>query len=171
MSVAVSSVSNPVISDSEGGGHSCESLSESQLHEVFTYALGRLFKGVPPPSCVQSPVAEGSADGSGEPPEITLSPPPVCSLLVFYRVGRAPSSQLVLEVIKKLDEFNVATTIVPVCQLNHPNTFISLCASRHEWTVVIFMAGTGLHQVCSQRKSHRTGKPRRKRLLASNYFV
>ncbi|BES92864.1 ATP-Hypothetical protein region [Nesidiocoris tenuis] len=73
---AVSSVSNPVISDSEGGGHSCESLSESQLHEVFTYALGRLFKGVPPPSCVQSPVAEGSADGSGEPPEITLSPPP-----------------------------------------------------------------------------------------------
>ncbi|KAF6204719.1 hypothetical protein GE061_018880 [Apolygus lucorum] len=125
----VSSVSNPVISELTTTG-SCESLSESQLAEVMTYALSRLFKGVPPPSVQGGSGVDGEGDGGDE--EATLSPPPVASLLLFYRVGRSPSAQMIRDVINKLEEFNVATTIIPVCQLNHPNTFISLCATRHE---------------------------------------
>lgn len=124
----VSSVSNPVISELSTSG-SCETLSEPQLSEVLTYALSRLFKGAPPPVAPADEGVEGGGDASEK---ATLPPPPACSLLMFYRVGRAPNPQMILDVVNKLEEFNLATTIVPVCQLNHPNTFISLCGYRHE---------------------------------------
>ncbi|KAK9498262.1 hypothetical protein O3M35_002940 [Rhynocoris fuscipes] len=130
----VSSVSNPVISE-QGiqGGFSCESLSESQLIEVMRYTMSRLFKGVPPPTVQSQSAIDQSADLNTEClSAATLSPPPACSLQVFYRVGRAPPPHLVLDAINKLDEFAIAVTLIPVCQLNHPNTFISLCALRHD---------------------------------------
>ncbi|XP_073979888.1 uncharacterized protein isoform X2 [Rhodnius prolixus] len=131
----VSSVSNPVISEfGVQGGYSCESLSESQLLEVLRYAMSRLFKGVPPPAVMQpqSTVAEDSSASASETSVAVLSPPPACSLQVYYRVGRAPSPHLVLAALSQLEEFNIAATLIPVCQLNHPNTFISLCAVRHD---------------------------------------
>lgn len=132
---SVSSVSNPVISEfGVQGGYSCESLSESQLLEVLRYAMSRLFKGVPPPAVMQpqSTVAEDSSASASETSVAVLSPPPACSLQVYYRVGRAPSPHLVLAALSQLEEFNIAATLIPVCQLNHPNTFISLCAVRHD---------------------------------------
>ncbi|XP_014239939.1 diphthine--ammonia ligase [Cimex lectularius] len=120
----VSSVSNPVISNLNSVGFNCESLSEAQLLEVFRYAMSRLFKGVPPPTvqCEQNCNSNNNA---------TLSPIPVCSLQLFYRVGRSPGPQLIHDTIAKLEEYNIATTVIPVCQLSHANTFISLCAVRH----------------------------------------
>uniref|UniRef100_A0A023F2R4 Diphthine--ammonia ligase n=1 Tax=Triatoma infestans TaxID=30076 RepID=A0A023F2R4_TRIIF len=147
----VSSMSNPVISElGVQGGYTCETLSESQLIEVLRYAMSRLFKGVPPPAVLQqntnssatdsdvntedhsttATTYEGSACTTA--PAAILSPPPACSLQVYYRVGRAPSPHLVLDALSQLDEFNIAASLIPVCQLNHPNTFISLCAVRHD---------------------------------------
>lgn len=100
-----SSTSNPQVCDD---GCKVETLSESQLEEVFVYALGRLIRGDPPPNN------------------------PVCSLQVLYRVGRAPTQETLHSVLGKLQDFNIVPTVLPVCQLNHPNTFLSLCAVRHE---------------------------------------
>jgi hypothetical protein len=133
---AVSSVSNPVISELSSCGSSCESLSESQLVEVLHYAMTRLFKGISAP--VVQPLTLNSEQNSNNVEDNstsevpTLSPLPVCSLQLYYRVGRAPSPHMIQEAIASLDGFNIAATVIPVCQLNHPNTFLSLCAVRHE---------------------------------------
>ncbi|XP_014285681.1 uncharacterized protein [Halyomorpha halys] len=112
-----SSVSNPVISEGSGGGGWDSLLSETQLLEVLHYALERLFRGVIP----NGPDEEG-----------LLPPPPPCNLTLFYRTGRALPPSSLYEVLAKISEFNIAATLVPVCQLNHPNTFISIVAVRHE---------------------------------------
>lgn len=108
-----SSVSNPVISEGCLGCGWDSLLSEPQLSEVLAYALERLFRGLPPP-------------------EETLPPPAPCSLTLFYRSGRASPPAPVLDLLAKLNQYNVAATLVPVSQLNHPNTFISIVAVRHE---------------------------------------
>lgn len=111
-----SSISNPVISEGSSGCGWDSLLSESQLVEVLKYAIDRLFRGLPP-----------------SPEEGSLLPSPLpCSLSLFYRSGRAPPPAAIYDSIAKLNEFNIAASIIPVCQLNHPNTFISIVAVRHE---------------------------------------
>lgn len=100
-----SSTSNPQVCND---GCKVKTLSESQLEEVFIYTLRRLIKGDPLPNN------------------------PICSLQVLYRVGRAPTQETLHSVLRKLQHFNIVPTILPMCQLNHPNTFLSLCAVRHE---------------------------------------
>lgn len=112
-----SSVSNPVISEGSGAGGCDSLLSETQLLGVLNYALERLFRGVVP----NGPDEEGS-----------LPPPPPCNLTLFYRTGRSLPPSSLYDVLAKISEFNIAATLVPVCQLNHPNTFISIVAVRHE---------------------------------------
>lgn len=98
---------------SEGNGSvstSCdEQLSGSQLDEVLNYVLSRLMKDVSSSSVHST----------------------VCSMRVFYRVGRAPSPSAIHAALSRIDSFTVVPTVVPVSQLNHPNTFLSLCALRH----------------------------------------
>ncbi|KAL1131383.1 hypothetical protein AAG570_011000 [Ranatra chinensis] len=129
------SVSNPVISELGSVGMNCETLSESQLVEVLRYSMSRLFKGLAGPSLQNTmtnsdAVLNSDTSSIGEVP--TLSPTPVCSLHVYYRVGRAPSPHIMYDAIASLEEFNISATLIPVCQLNHPNAFISLCAVRYE---------------------------------------
>ena len=89
-------------------------MSETQLVDVLNYALEKLFRGVYP-----------KEDG-------VLPPPPPCNVILFYRNGRAPSAASIYDTVLKINEYNIAATIVPVYQLNHPNTFLSIVAVRHE---------------------------------------
>jgi len=131
------SVSNPAISDTSVSMCNSESLTESQLLEILRYSICRLFKGVPPPSVQSGGGGGGPQEGGASPSSPVdslspLAPTPVASLQLYYGVGRAPSPTTIVDTIAQLEEFNLATTIVPVCQLNHPNTFLSFCAIRHE---------------------------------------
>ncbi|XP_075233118.1 uncharacterized protein LOC142331244 isoform X2 [Lycorma delicatula] len=109
---ASSSVSNPTMCEGNNTSvaTSCdEQLSSTQLDEVLNYVLSRLMKDV------SSPYVHST----------------VCSMRVFYRVGRAPSPAVLHAALSRVDTFTVVPTVVPVSQLNHPNTFLSLCALRH----------------------------------------
>lgn len=86
-----------------------EQLSSTQLDEILNYVLSRLMKDVSSSSIHST----------------------VCSIRVFYRVGRAPSLAALHAALSRIDNFTVVPTVVPVSQLNHPNTFLSLCALRH----------------------------------------
>lgn len=100
-----SSASNPLLGQSSPKE---EPLSDTELKEVFEYALNRLHRGDPPPASRE------------------------CTLRVLRRVGYGPSAQAVYTALSQLPQYTVVPTILPVCQLNHPNTFLSLWALRHQ---------------------------------------
>ncbi|XP_046665035.1 diphthine--ammonia ligase [Homalodisca vitripennis] len=100
-----SSASNPSLSQTRPRE---EPLTEAELKAVLEYTLVRLYRGDPQPTSR------------------------VCALRALRRVGYGPTSGAIHSALAQLSDYQVVPTILPVCQLNHPNIFLSLWALRHQ---------------------------------------
>lgn len=92
---------------------SAESISAIGLEEAFRYSLKRLLRGEP----------------------TSIPTDAICSLRIFYKVSQDQKPicrQLINSTLNTLKaEYRIVATVVPVLHLHHPNTFVSVCALRH----------------------------------------
>lgn len=92
---------------------STEPISAIGLEEAFRYSLKRLLRGEPTSTPTDA----------------------ICSLRIFYKVSldqKPICRQLINSTLNTLrTEYRIVATVVPVLHLHHPNTFVSICALRH----------------------------------------
>lgn len=92
---------------------STESISAIGLEEAFRYSLKRLLRGEPTSTPTDA----------------------ICSLRIFYKVSQDQKPicrQLINATLNNLRvEYRIVATVIPVLHLHHPNTFVSICALRH----------------------------------------
>ncbi|RZF36193.1 hypothetical protein LSTR_LSTR012817, partial [Laodelphax striatellus] len=106
------SVSSLTVNESDGASlvETVQPMSEEQLVQVFSYSLSRLNRN--------------AADAASL----------VCVLRIFFRADRSPTATSISAALGQVEGeggFRVVPTLVPVVELGHPNTFISICAVRH----------------------------------------
>jgi len=92
---------------------STEPISAIGLEEAFRYSLKRLLRGEPTSTPTDA----------------------ICSLRIFYKISQDQKPvcrQLINATLNTLRaEYQIVATVVPVLHLHHPNTFVSVCALRH----------------------------------------
>lgn len=106
-----SSVSNPGVSKSSTLESNLLPISEEDLEKIIRYAIGKLLQGD------QTPTDS------------------VLSLRIFYRIDKSLELAQILEVVSQIKEFKISSSVIPVCHLHHPNTFLSIIVIKHDWIV------------------------------------
>ncbi|CAH0393653.1 unnamed protein product [Bemisia tabaci] len=103
-----SSVSNPGVSKSSTSESNLLPISEEDLEKIIRYAIGKLLQGD------QTPTDS------------------VLSLRIFYRIDKSLELAQILEVVSQIKEFKISSSVIPVCHLHHPNTFLSIIVIKHD---------------------------------------
>lgn len=93
---------------------STDPISAIGLEEAFRYSLKRLLRGEPTSTPTDA----------------------ICSLRIFYKVSQDQKPTICRQLINSTlntlrAEYRIVATVVPVLYLHHPNTFVSVCALRH----------------------------------------
>ncbi|XP_039293188.1 diphthine--ammonia ligase [Nilaparvata lugens] len=104
------SVSSLTVNEGDGTSlvETIQPMSEEQLVQVFSYSLNRLTRNATDVASL------------------------VCVLRIFYRADRSPKAETIMAALGQVEGgFKMVPTLVPVVQLGHPNTFLSICAVRH----------------------------------------